>query len=218
MASYFPLDRDTSLMHSYKPFIDDPEHLVTLAGQRFVVLRPVGAVVDAYRRVQASLKSHLDGAPVSFPAEPHVTLAGFAAGTTVDSVRDLVTDWAQSVAPLDLAVARVSAFPPLFRVLIVEIMKTPALFHALASLREEGARRLLGNVTITPPEQWIFHMSLAYCGKLATDTAWEAARLFGESPAIGSGAQCTVDSAEIVAFDDGREHPGGIVALPAPHL
>jgi hypothetical protein len=102
--------------------------------------------------------------------------------------------------------------------LIVEIIKTPALFRALASLREEGARRLLGNVTITPPEQWIFHMSLAYCGKLATEAVWETARFFGESQSVGSGAQCTVDSAEIVAFDDGRERLGGIVALQAPHL
>jgi 2'-5' RNA ligase len=200
-------------MTEYKAFIDDPDHIAKLEGQRFVVLRVCGAVSEAFRPIQATLRAHLRGKPISYPAQPHVTLAGFSSGTEVGAVRDLVTHWARSVPPLQLAVERVSAFPAPFQVLIVEIRKTPALFQALVALRQEGARRQLGSVTITPPEEWRFHMSLAYCAQLTTSDSWNRAQRFGEELELSRGAQCVVESAEIVAFDAGRECSGGVVAL-----
>jgi 2'-5' RNA ligase len=200
-------------MTQYKPFIEDPEHLARLEGQRFVVLRAVGAVAEAFRPIQNALRDHLRGKPISYPAQPHVTLAGFSAGTEITAVHDLVTHWAQSVPPLQLAVERVSAFPAPFQVLIVEIRRTPALYQALVTLRQEGHRRNLDSVGLTPPEQWTFHMSLAYCDQLPTPDSWDRARRFGEELELNRDAQCVVESAEIVAFDAGHEYSAGLVAL-----
>src|SRR6186713_3065288 len=58
----------------YRPFIDDPAHVAQLKGQRYVVLRAAGALYDAYRRVETDVRRRLQGLPVSYPAEPHVTL------------------------------------------------------------------------------------------------------------------------------------------------
>jgi len=197
-------------MNSYKPFIDDPSTLAKLAGQRFVVLRPSGPLPSAFRRLQHTIKQQLQGMPAAFPAEPHVTLAGYAVGTELDELSDIVTAWARTIAPLQLAVVRISAFPAPFQILIVQLRKTPELLHALSHLRDSAALRGLEVITVMPAAQWIFHLTLANCADLSGEL-WEKARAFAEGLEVPAGIASTVHEAEIVVFDEGIERSGGVV-------
>jgi len=195
---------------TYEPFIDNPEHIREVDGQRFVVFRPEGAVSECHRTLQDVLRRRLSGMPVSFP-RAHVTLAGFAAGTQLESVRELVSNWTRGVPPLRVQVQGARSFPPPFQVLYLEVLKTPALVQALRSLRRLAEERGLPVETIVPVESWVFHMSLAYCSKLAA-TEWDSAARFGETEPVVN-ASCIQDTVEIAAFDDGKEYSGGTYPL-----
>src|SRR5689334_11714407 len=113
-------------MNTYQPFIDDSVRLAALDRQRFVVLRAPGVLHREFTRAQASVRQQFAGWPISYPAQPHITLCGFAAGTSLRHVQQLVTDWAPTVAAtLDLEIARAAAFPPPFQIAIIEVVKTP---------------------------------------------------------------------------------------------
>src|SRR6266446_9356984 len=43
----------------YRPFIDDPNDIARLEGQRYVVLRPTGGVPDIHRHVRSLIKKQL---------------------------------------------------------------------------------------------------------------------------------------------------------------
>ena len=195
----------------YHPFIDDPEHLRLLAGQRYVVLRASDQVRAAYLAIQSLVKDSLAGLNVSYPAEPHVTLLGLGAGTGLDAVRGLVTEWASDVAPLHLEIERLSVFSPPFQIVIVEIRKTQDLFGAMSRLRERAQQRGLADLAKITPSDWVFHLSVAYCSSLNA-TSWDAASRFADGLVVPV-AQCVTSEVEIVAFDDEQESSGGIVPL-----
>ena len=197
----------------YRPFVDDPNHLALLEGQRYVALRPAGPVSAVHEQVRASVKERLAGLPVSYPAQAHVTLTGFPKGTDLESVRALVGQWARTIPRLQLEVERVGVFPAPFQIVIVQVRKTAELFDALASLRESARQRKFGDVLTTPAADWIFHMSVAYCASLSA-SAWADVMRFVEKVGVPA-AQCSVSDVEIVAFDNGREHCGGVFALSA---
>ena len=200
-------------MSSYRPFIDDPKDVARFEGQRFVVLRATGAVQEVHRHVRSLLDAHLAPGEVSGPVEAHVTLAGFPNGTPLESVRGVVAQWAQSVAPLRLEIERAGYFPAPFQIVMLQVRKTPELVAALASLRTRARERGLEDDGTVPASEWIFHMSLAYCSSLSS-AAWGAlTHVVDGLPARA--AQCVVGEAEIVAFDDGREYSGGVCALSA---
>ena len=194
----------------YEPFIDDPEHIREVEGQRFVVFRPTGVVNDNYRELQDVVRRRLSGRPVSFPARGHVTLAGFVAGTELQSVQELVSSWVRRVSPLRIHVQRATSFPSPFQILYLEISRTPALVRALQSLRRMAAERALSLDSAIPVDEWVFHMSLAYCPKLDA-TEWLSARLIDAQPTLKP--SCLQETVEIAAFDDGKEYSGGIYPL-----
>ena len=200
-------------MSSYRPFIDDPRDIARFEGQRFVVLRATGVVQDVHVHVRSLLDAHLAPGGASGPAEAHVTLAGFPKGTPLESVRDVVAQWAQSVAPLRLEIERAGYFPAPFQIVMLQVRRTPELVAALASLRTRPKERGLEDDGAVPASEWIFHMSLAYCSSLGS-AAWAALTHFIDDLSLQA-AQCVVGDAEIVAFDEGQEYSGGIVALSA---
>jgi hypothetical protein len=148
---------------------------------------------------------------VSYPAEPHVTLLGVDAATREQDVHDLVTDWAADVAPLDIQAPRVRVFPPPFQIVIVEVLRTPALAQALSNLRGDAQRRGVRDLARIAPEDWTFHMSVAYCSALAPD-AWADVCQWAETLAMPI-AQAALAEVEIVTFKVGREVCLGRVAL-----
>jgi 2'-5' RNA ligase len=200
----------------YRPFIDDPNDIARLEGQRYVVLRPTGEVPDVHGHVQSLIKKQLANCDVSYPAHAHVTLSGFPKGTHLASVRELVAQWARSIAPLRLEVEGASYFPTPFQIVIVQVRKMSELFEASACLRAFGKQRGLDDLAVVPPTDWIFHMSVAYCSSL-NGPAWSAVTRFVETLAVPT-AQCVVGEVEIVAFDDGQEHSGGVFELSAPGI
>ena len=194
-----------------EPFIDDPEHIREVEGQRFVVFRPTGVVSDDYRELQDVVRRRLSGLPVSFPARGHVTLAGFAAGAQLQTIQELVSAWTLGVSPLRIQVQRATSFPSPFQILYLEISKTPALVRALQSLRRMAAERALSLDSAIPVDEWVFHMSLAYCPKLDA-TEWDSsARLVEAQPTLNP--SCLQETVEIAAFDDGKEYSGGVYPL-----
>lgn len=195
----------------YQPFIDDPEHIRGVEGQRFVVFRPTGVVGDNYRELQDVLRRRLSGLPVSFPACGHVTLAGFVAGTEPQSIQELISSWVRGVSPLRIQVERATSFPPPFKILYLEVLKTPALFRALQTLRRMAEERALLLDSVISVDEWIFHMSLAYCASLNT-TEWDSmARFVEEQPILNLSS--IQDTVEIAAYDGGKESSGGIYPL-----
>lgn len=195
-------------------FIRDPGHLATLEAQRYVVLRPSPDLCHVLADVQASVRVRIGGFPAWYPALAHVTLAGFPAGTSLEAVQDLVTDWAATVPPLQLEVERVGVFPAPFQVVFVQVRKTRELFNAFVSLRRRANDRGLPEGSETSPEReadWVFHMTVAHCPTMSAEAFGEVAHFIDglRVPA----ATGVVHAAEIVAVDDGREHSGGVFAL-----
>src|SRR6185503_146036 len=107
---------------------------------------PTGIVAEIYAQIQGTVKERLAGLPVSYPAHPHVTLAGFPKGTDLESVRELVAQWTPTIAHLKVELERASVFPAPFQIVIAQVRKTVALFDALASLRELARTREFGDL------------------------------------------------------------------------
>jgi hypothetical protein len=127
------------------------------------------------------------------------------------AVQELVRSWALAVPPLRIEIARVSAFPSPFQIVIVEVRKAPTLFAALAGLRARAEDERLTVSTVMPVERWTFHMSVAYCSKLEA-TAWQEVMQLAETFQVPTVHE-DVSVAEVVAFDEGREYSGGMYAL-----
>jgi 2'-5' RNA ligase len=201
-------------MTEHRPFIDDPAHLGRLRGERYVVLRPRGDVLRCAGQVQEALRVRLRGLPVSYPAHPHVTLKGFPAGTALGDVRSLVARWAAKIAPLSLEIEGSAAFPSPHQVVVLRVRKTAPLFQAFLDLAEAARESGLADwpeAQRRPADSWIFHVSLVYCEALA---APEWSSLEAVVPRLTMPrVSCIVEQVEVVAFDDGREMPGGTYAL-----
>jgi len=197
----------------YRPFIDDPRDIARFDGRRYVVLRPNGALPDVHGRLRSLLEPHLARGDASFPAHAHVTLSGFPKGTPLESVRDVVAQWARSVDPLRLEIERAGYFPAPFQIVMLQIRKTTELAAAMASLRARAKQRGLDDEGSIPASDWIFHMSLAYCSSLRSPE-WAVLTEFVDGVSVPA-AHCVVGDVEIVAFDNGQEYSGGSFELSA---
>ncbi len=201
-------------MSEYLPFINDPAHLARLTGHRYVVLRPNDEVSATHATGQCSVRAKYSDLAISYPARAHVTLKGFPAGTQLEAVQALVHTWAAGVPSLRIEVERIIVFPFPFQVVIVQVRKTAPLFHAFASLRALAKQQKLPDWpegTIPSVDDWVFHMSVAYCSALSA-ADWAAVTSFSESLTVPS-VDCVVREAEVVAFDEGREYSGGVFPL-----
>lgn len=200
-------------MNAYQQFINDPEHLARLEGQRYVVLRPTGQVPITYQEVKTSVCEVLSAKTASYPALPHVTLMGFPSGTPLDDVQAAVSSWAPGIPSLSIEVEKISFFPAPFQIVILQIAKTPHLKGALASLREQVREHGFPDWPPSRPsvDDWTFHTSLAYCRTLSADQ-WSTVLGLIETLPVPS-ASCLVPEVEVVAYDDGIEYPGGVYQL-----
>ena len=153
-----------------------------------------------------------------FPAVPHVTLAGYKSGTDGERLASVVATWAATIKPLDLEVGEpVSWFPPPFQVIILPVRRTQALFSALVAIRDAGARAGFPLATITAPENWTFHLTLATCTGLESSAWKEAQRIAGACEVRGP-ARSVAKAAELVVYDHGMESSGGSFPLGRSHV
>ncbi len=194
-------------MTLYRPFIDDPEHLGLVDGERYVVLRPPPEVRHIYFHLQRAIKQKLSHRHCSFPAEPHVTFAGFAADSGLELVREVVQEWSLHTAPLILRVERIGSFPRPDQIVVIEIRKTPELQDAMVRLRSLAVESNLALLGTIDPGAWVFHMSIAYCSQLG-ENDWTS--LLSSLDMHVTPIEWVANEAEIAAFDSGREHSGGI--------
>lgn len=200
-------------MTSYHRFIDDSRALAHYAGHRYVVLRVAGDPARCYREVQARLRLDLRDPAIMYPAEPHVTFAGYKPGTDTPRLATLVADWAATVAPLEIEVGEpVSWFPPPFQIVVLPVRRTQALFDALVAIRDAGSRAGLPLATVMPAENWTFHLTLATCTGLDSP-AWAEVQQVAAACEVGSPARWVAQSAELVVFDRGDELSGGVFSL-----
>jgi 2'-5' RNA ligase len=166
-----------------------------------------------YREVQAQLRAHLVDPSIVFPAEPHVTLVGYKPGTDTTALAGVVGSWAATVGPLAIEVGGpVAWFPPPFQILVMTVQRTRELFDALVAIREAGGRAGFPLATVTPPENWMFHMTIATCTALDAP-AWTNAQQIAASCGVTAPVQWMARAAELVVFEDGREANGGVFAL-----
>ncbi len=198
---------------AYEPFIDDPEHVRAVDRERFVVLRPDVVVRTIHKDVQALLRQRVAHLPISYPAQAHVTLAGFAAGTSLHDIQQVVESWSCQVLPLRITIEALAYFPAPAQIVIIRVLKTPELLAALSQLRWEATQAQLKIDTTISPRDWIFHMSVAYCTKLS-GPAWHEVTKLVEELAVSS-SRCVVNEVEIAAFDHRREYSGGVYTLRA---
>ena len=196
---------------TYQPCIDDVAHIRALDRQRFVVLRPGSAVSEGHRRIQQILRERLAAFPISYPACAHVTLSGFDAGTPVDAVQTLVERWARGVPVLQIEIERVALFPAPFQIVIVQVRKSPELLAALVGLRQQAGEQQLSIATLISPQDWVFHMSVAYCSGLSA-SEWSAVTALVQTLDVRPG-RCLVEQAEVVAFDQNVEYSAGVFSL-----
>jgi hypothetical protein len=147
----------------YQPYIVDPEYIRQFEGRRFVVLR---AASDEMRRVFedaiSAFRHRFPSSPLSYLAKPHVTLAGFAAGTDLNRVRELSDTWAATVPPLSVDVEGIDVISDPFGIVLLKVRKTADLVHALSAMRQLSESRGPRVSDEIPVEAWMFHMSVAY--------------------------------------------------------
>lgn len=184
----------------HTPFVTDPRHLKSLAESSYLVVRPPHEIADAYLEAQEAVRSLGYGEVPSYPA-PHMTLKGFA-GRADESVTALVRDWAAETPPLAIGLKRVSSFPD-FRVLIVEVERTPELATALEKIRSLCRHLEPSNEDEIPAENWTFHLSLAYASALE-ESDWDLLQQRASEIEVRGGSRVALD-AELVAFDGGPE-------------
>jgi 2'-5' RNA ligase len=199
-------------MPESEPFITDPGHLAELEGQRYVVLRPEDELRAAYEEIRGQFELALDREPVSYPNIGHVTLRGYPAGTNAEDIGRAVERWATRSPPLDLESEGLSIFGEPDRIVVLVIRKTPELADAYQRLLGESLSTGLpdwpGRISA---EDWVFHMSVAYCRAL-NDEAWTRAVELARSLKPAAGLH-RADQAELVAFDGGVERRVGSYVL-----
>ena len=198
---------------AYEPYIDDPEHIRAVDRERFVVLRPSRVLREVHKQLQVLLRQRVAHRAISYPAQAHVTLAGFGAGTNLQTVQDVVESWSHHVSPLTITVEAIACFPAPSQVVIIRVLKTGELMAALSRLRQQASQAQLKIDTTISLQDWIFHMSVAYCSKISP-SAWSEVTKLVEELALPP-ACCVVNDVEVVAFDDQREYSGGVYGLRA---
>lgn len=186
-----------------RDFMTDPGQLRDLEGQQYIALRPVGAVMREFDRVQDAARQRL-GDSVRYPGAAHVTLRGLYEPERVDAVRALVQEWAAQQHPIDIVYEAVDSFPAPWQIIIARLGRTPALLHAYASLTDALNTTDLRRIGELPLEEWTFHLSTVYAKTLDAETWTQlASDTHHEYP---TPPVETISEAEFVTYSGGIEH------------
>ncbi len=184
-------------------FMTDPDQLASLNGQQYVVLRPSQAVLRFYDVEKQALGTKLSRT-VPSPHTGHVTLRGFAESDRVPEVEEAVRAWAKRQEPILLEVEGIDGFPPPFSVVIARLARTSELVGAYGSLTTLLDETDLVRIGELPLDQWVFHMSLAYCSGLS-EADWVALLALAKRE-VFRGPSETISEVEFVWYEDSVEH------------
>ncbi|WP_223171802.1 2'-5' RNA ligase family protein [Microbacterium sp. NIBRBAC000506063] len=167
------------------------------------MLRVVGPVADDFGATQRALLSALP-AEVSHPHTPHVTLRGFAEPEGREEVEDFLREWATAQHLISLTSEALDTFPSPWQIVIVRLARTESLVSAYSSLSAALAPTSFTRVGELSPEEWIFHLSVVYGGRLDPRAWTEAERIAHERRHPVATEIAT--QAEFVWYADGAEH------------
>jgi|SRR5690606_33260980 len=185
-----------------RDFMTDPAQLQGLEGQQYLVLRPAGAVMHEFDRMQDAARQRL-GDTVRYPAAAHVTLRGFFEPQRVDDVREVVRSWAARQRPVEVVFEAVDVFPAPWQIVIARLARTPSLLRAYATMTAAVTGTTLRRLDELPIDHWIFHLSAVYAKDLDPQ-AW--ARLAAETRRdLDEPVVETIAEAEFVTYSEGAE-------------
>ncbi|MDT0156284.1 2'-5' RNA ligase family protein [Microbacterium sp. ARD32] len=186
-----------------RDFMTDPKQLRDLEGQQYIVLRPIGAVMREFDRVQDAARQRL-GNSVRYPGAAHVTLRGLYEPERIDVVRSVVKKWAAALHPIDVATEAVDSFPAPWQIIIARLRRTPSLLRAYASLTEALDATDLHRIGELPLQEWTFHLSTVYAKTLDAQ-AWAqlASDTHHEYPTPPTE---TIAEVELVTYFDATEY------------
>jgi hypothetical protein len=114
--------------------------------------------------------------------------------------------WSSELSPLSIKAERLSHFGPPHQVVILRVKKTEALSRAycrVAELSNQADLPILPQGG-RPIEEWVFHVSLAYCKDLP-ESDWARVVELVDHLSV-SPARYVAEDAELVCFDDDGEH------------
>jgi hypothetical protein len=215
------MNRPTPSFVMRRAVIDDAGVLASLVGLRYAIVRPSGALDDAFERTQAQLRESLSDVDAMYPG-PHLTLAAFARASELREIQATVRRWATRTAPFRLVAEAVDVFEPPHAVVFLALRKTASLARAYGALATEARARRLALVDARPVGEWRPHLSLAYLEAPArgweeiaarargTAGAWRKASSVGASP---ERASCLARMVELLAYDDRGEQVIATYAL-----
>lgn len=183
--------------------MDTQEHLASLDGQQYLVLRPAGAVARAYEEVQGALLAG-DAGGLPHPHTGHVTLRGFFEPHRREELAALIRTWAADRRPIALAADAVDSFAAPWQIVILRLARTAALVDAYASLTDALAGSDFRRLGELPLDEWTFHLSVVYAKTLRPE-AWDRLEAAAVRPLDPSPAE-TVDAVEFVWYENGEEY------------
>jgi len=194
---------------TYPPIISDPEHLREAAGTAYVVLRPEGVLADRFDEIQGRVVARLGEARASVPVA-HATMKAYGrpAAPLVDrddvAIVRVVGEWAAASRPPLMVADACDAFDE-ESIPIVRLRPEPDLRPALVSLRRRSLQAGLpgGYEDRYEPDDWVFHLSLAYPDDMPDDD-WHSLARWVRSLDAGE-ASCVVTEAELLRYDGGPE-------------
>jgi 2'-5' RNA ligase superfamily len=128
-----------------------------------------------YLMGSATLQPALNYAGITSPLVGHVTLVGFASGASRNAVTAVVTDWARSTLPITLAIEALDVFGLPNQIVIARMLRSDKLVNAFIALAGALSHARLPSLIPRAADEWIFHMSIAYCGLLSA-LAWQSMR------------------------------------------
>ena len=186
-----------------RSFMAGPEQLASLEGQQYVVLRPSASVMAMYERVQATAQFSLPDV-VTYPHTGHVTLRGFFEPDRVDHLKEVVREWAAGQPFIDLRLDAIDSFPAPFKIVIARLERTPSLVNAYADLTAMLDQTDFKRIDELSLDDWVFHMSIAYCSELPDDD-WGGVRISLERE-LADRPVDVASEVEFVWYEGGVEH------------
>lgn len=193
-----------------RPILQDLRLLGAVAGQRYVLARPTGQALAVCLRAQETLRAELADLDVVYPA-PHLTLLSFARESELREIQAAVRARAARTRAFLLRLAGVGTFPG--RIVYVPVRASEGLRRAARSFAREARARDLPPIAgeAGGRDDWIGHVSLAYCERLGSDD-WrrvaEAAARLEIAPVA-----CRIGAVEVISYERDGEHKIGVYGL-----
>jgi CubicO group peptidase (beta-lactamase class C family) len=193
------------------PIQSDPTTLALLDRIAYVILRPTGALAEAYDGWRGDVLDRLGATrPTIFAA--HATCKAWGSPSQplqpADEQRivDVVADWAKATAPIELRADALDVFEGEEHVPVVLLTMSDDLRNALTDLwtRSTEAGLPAGYSDHHGADGWRAHLSLCYPRERPPAAVWEPLRTWLTHQDTG-GVSSVAHEAELLLFGDGRE-------------